>query len=538
MFWNLVNPGYGPVALNEGVGFNLNTYLSTLSQSFRFNVRKTDRYFQESTGPTLADDVGEAIALALDQASWGGKTLAEYVAAAPELGGTWANGTTLTFTTFTPSGLGFAGTKTSAAIAGATLPAMAVTVDEVYRVEIAVNSTSRAFDFRLALDASGAGTARSNLITIPLSASPTVVVGYIFPTLTGSFFPTINNQGANICSLDIAAVSIKKVVGYYARQTGASTLRPIRQAEGAKFDASDDNWLMAYLAGMTLGTELFPDSGMSDASTGWTYSNASGSIVSGALRLTSTAVGAAARTGYKTLSGLTIGVKYRVTVDVVGVGGTNGASATSLLQALTTGGAGVQNSESAAGTGTRSLVFTATATSHRIQARFDGSGGDATTYIDFDNLSVKELTSQSNFVFARTTVPASLGATQAIAGSSGPSAHRMFIGVNTSGFACGGVGDNSSTTIVGTTDLRSTEADIALTFDGTTVRLIVNGVVEYEGAQAGAPTTAIPFRIGALNNNGTGGSYYGGAVKDISGGTDYLDLAKFNQIRAAVAANQ
>lgn len=45
MFWNLVNPGYGPVALNEGVGFNLNTYLSTLSQSFRFNVRKTDRYF-------------------------------------------------------------------------------------------------------------------------------------------------------------------------------------------------------------------------------------------------------------------------------------------------------------------------------------------------------------------------------------------------------------------------------------------------------------------------------------------------------------
>ena len=161
-------------------------------------------------------------------------------------------------------------------------------------------------------------------------------------------------------------------------------------------------------------------------------------------------------------------------------------------------------------------------------AKFDGSD---------DNLLSSYLAAAgSNFIVAKTTVPASLAATQVIAGASGASANRAFLAINTSGFACGGVGSDTTTTIVGSTDLRGTEANIALTFDGATVRLIVNGAIEYEAPQNGTPTTAVPYRIGALNNNGTGASFYAGAIKALAVGREYLTAARFGQIRNSLPA--
>lgn len=511
---------------------NLDAYLAALPQSFRFNVRKTDRFFQDTDGTTIADDVGETIALALDSASWGGLTLAQL----PELVADWSFDTPAAWSigtdwaisggkaTFTVAGL-------NRAIAPVAQPSLAA--NGRYHVAFLLSGISG----QAALAVFNAASSVNLFGGYRTFAADGAYTRHIVPASASAGFNFYGGNTTTSPTWSAESLSLKYLTGYHGQQTGASSLRPIRQAEGAKFDASDDNWPMTYLAYMSLGSELFPDGGMSDASTGWTYTNASGSIVSGALRVLSTVSGAATRAAYKTLSGLTIGVKYRVTCDVIGAGGTSGASATARIQALTTGDVAIADSEVVAGVGSRSLVFTATATSHRIQCRWNLTGGDTTTYVDFDNVSVKAISGQNNFIQVRTTVPASVASTQAIAGTSGPSAHRLFVGINTSGFACGGVGDNSSTTIVGTTDLRNTEADIALTFDGTTVRLIVNGAVEYEGAQAGAPTTSIPFRVGALNNNGTGGSYYGGAVKDIAGGADFLDVAKFNQIRAAMAAN-
>lgn len=334
-------------------------------------------------------------------------------------------------------------------------------------------------------------------------------------------------------------------------QTQAGLTLADDAGENIAFALENHSWgSSSYAAIVAAATELFPDGGMSDASTGWTYSNASGSIVSGALRLTSTAVGAAARTAYKTLSGLTVGVSYRVSVDVVGTGGTAGGAATSLLQALTTAGAGVQNSESAAGTGTRSLIFVATATSHRIQVRFDGSGGDATTYVDFDNLSVKAIPgnhgrqsttsaqpkwqtggiarfdgSDDNLptvlypsaaamtLMADVTVGA-IGAARVFMGCIGAGTQRLSISVTAAGVLSGSLGDQFSTTIVdpGGTDRSGQRLRVALTCNGSTVRLYANGTQVYSGAQVGAPATDQPIAVGAYNNAGVMQNFFNGDI--------------------------
>jgi len=382
-----------PLTRAEGGGFSLDAYLSSLSKSFRFNTRKTDRYFQESPGPTLADDVGETIGLALDQASWGGNTLAELLAAQTELvtNGTFdtdLSGWTFPYITGTGTAVWSAGALEVTRVDGSNIGSANTTIATVAGRTYQVSYDGSGSGWRQFLVGSSAGN--SALLSVS-SNEAQVKRTFVAVGTTSYIWVRASTNGTAIFD----NISIKEIPGNHAIQTGASTLRPVRQADGAKFDASDDNWLMAYLA--------------------------------------------------------------------------------------------------AAG---------------------------------------------SNFIFARTTVPASLSAAQVIAGAAGASAFRVFLAINTSGYACGGVGSDTVTTIVGSTDLRGTEADLAVTFDGSTVRLIVNGVVEYEAAQNSTPTTSIPFCIGALNNNGTGGSFYGGAIKDICAGTDFLTVAKFKKIRAAVAANQ
>ncbi len=132
----------------------------------------------------------------------------------------------------------------------------------------------------------------------------------------------------------------------------------------------------------------------------------------------------------------------------------------------------------------------------------------------------------ANFLGVKNTnVPATLGATQVLLGASGAGANRCFLGIDTAGRACAGVGSDSTTTIVGTSDLRGTTASIFLTFDGTTVRLIVNGVVEYQAAQNSTPTTTIPFRVFGNNNNGTAGSSYGGYIQEVLVGREFITAA-------------
>lgn len=138
------------------------------------------------------------------------------------------------------------------------------------------------------------------------------------------------------------------------------------------------------------------------------------------------------------------------------------------------------------------------------------------------------------------TVAASLAATQMVLGASGSSANRCWLAITTGGFIAAGVGSDSTATIVGTTDVRGKTIVAAVTFDGSTVKLFlrVDGVTteEYSAAQASTPTTAIPFRIGAYNNNGTAAGFADVDAKRISAAHKVMALSEFTSIAAAWAA--
>jgi len=162
-------------------------------------------------------------------------------------------------------------------------------------------------------------------------------------------------------------------------------------------------------------------------------------------------------------------------------------------------------------------------------------------FLRFDALDDSLLTpflaqNGANSIIAKVTVPASLAATQVIAGSSGSGANRCFLGVNTSGQLCGGVGSDSTTTIVGTTDLRGLTVVVGLTFDGTTVKLFVEEAEEYSAGQNSTPTVTIPHCIGANNNNGTAGSFFGGDIYHCVAVRKARTLAQFLAIRSQMNA--
>jgi hypothetical protein len=91
---------------------------------------------------------------------------------------------------------------------------------------------------------------------------------------------------------------------------------------------------------------------------------------------------------------------------------------------------------------------------------------------------------------------------------------------------------------VGTTDYRGQTVVVGLTFDGTTVKLFAEEDEEYSEAQAaGAITTSVPHVVGAVNNNGTAGSFFGGDIYHCVGIRKAITLAQFlairNQLNAA-----
>lgn len=138
------------------------------------------------------------------------------------------------------------------------------------------------------------------------------------------------------------------------------------------------------------------------------------------------------------------------------------------------------------------------------------------------------------------TIDAVISATQMFLGASGASVNRCWLAVTTAGYIAAGVGSDSTSTIVGTKDVRGKTIVAALAFDGATVKLFlrVDGATteEYSAAQASTPTTTIPFRIGAYNNNGTAAGFAKVDAKRIAAAHKLMTFAEFRSIAAKLAA--
>lgn len=145
----------------------------------------------------------------------------------------------------------------------------------------------------------------------------------------------------------------------------------------------------------------------------------------------------------------------------------------------------------------------------------------------------------ANFMVARLSVPASLANVQMVAGahSSGPTSTFM-LGIDTAGRVVGGAGVDSFTTIIGSTDLRGTDAVIAISFEpGGRTRLFANNSAEYDAAANGTANTSLGLAIGARNNAGTPQLFQGGTIREFVAGRQVLDLALFNQIANALRSS-
>lgn len=295
--------------------------------------------------------------------------------------------------------------------------------------------------------------------------------------------------------------------------------------------------------------------------TGWTpFNGGILSIVGGELTLTGN--GSTGFAGaFASVTGLVVGQSYRLAVTA-----RRGTTASNVQVRMNSNpGLFVLNSSSATDA-SGEVFFVATATSDSVVlivggnpatgsvvlksvsfkevSRYPASQATAaakpkyqTTGAAFDGVDDNLLTGYTagagaNFIVARVTIPVSLAETQIIAGTlSQPPTQACFVGVNASGILVGGVGLQSFTTIVGSGDLRGAAVVIGISFDGSTVKLFANGAEVYSAAQSGLPSGAVPFRVGARNlDGGTATNFFGGSIKSIVAGREFLTLERFNQI--------
>jgi hypothetical protein len=144
----------------------------------------------------------------------------------------------------------------------------------------------------------------------------------------------------------------------------------------------------------------------------------------------------------------------------------------------------------------------------RPTLQFDGSRPLLRPDGSSDTMLVRLLApGTSGIIGGRIKVPASVAALQVlIGGTVGTS--RCFVGINTSGQLCAGLGTDAETTIVGSADLRGTSLCIWLVWDASTVKLYQDGVQVYSAAQNGAAGSD-PFRLFATNNGGTAANFGG-----------------------------
>jgi len=137
----------------------------------------------------------------------------------------------------------------------------------------------------------------------------------------------------------------------------------------------------------------------------------------------------------------------------------------------------------------------------------------------------------ANFVMLpKVTVPSTLSALKVLVGTLDASSYRFYLGITATGQLSGRIGS----AIVETTslDLRNGVHDIGMWTDGATIFLYADGVIVASGALSGVvPTSA--WNIGALNNNGTPTSFFGGSFKAVLAGRQALTTTQANKICAA-----
>lgn len=349
--------------------------------------------------------------------------------------------------------------------------------------------------------------------------------------------------------------------------TGVTPVTADGQSVGLAFDTSQ--WAGKNLDQVLAGqAELVVNGDMSAGTSPWTIpaGNGSLSVVDGRLRVTTTAT---ASPVYVSQSIATvIGRWYRLVGSFYTV---SGVPSTRIVRKSDNNTAGSNLVNAAIGSGGNvvdgAAYFRATATTTYIVLQVNVPG--SVQVVDFDDISLKEIpdhhASQStsaacpkydtdnggclrpdasddnlltnwtcglagNTALARVKVPAAIAATQIVMGASGNAAGRFFFGFNTSGHLIGGVGSDSTDVVLDATDYRGVTGTFSLVEDGSEWGLYLDGVELATGTRNGTPTTAISWRLFALNNNGAAAQFCGADVTDMLGINRALTPAEIRKL--------
>ena len=139
--------------------------------------------------------------------------------------------------------------------------------------------------------------------------------------------------------------------------------------------------------GLVLGAELVTNGGFDSNTTGWNpRAGCTLSVVAGWLRLTYTGSGAA-RANFTTLTTV-VGKTYKIIFNVRNTTSTGTAGGFVYSDAFVTQ---IATSGSKRADDSYSFVFTATSTTSNIEVGNSASDGGAGAYLEFDNISVREL---------------------------------------------------------------------------------------------------------------------------------------------------
>ncbi len=517
MALSLVGLGLGLTSFKGG-GFDLRGYLSPLNDAFVFDYTDPDWLRLNQGGPNPVAANNDTVGLAISRRLSGqAAALDDYSSGRPELRGTGTVGTLgnapFPAGSYNPTtGAGSVGRDAEADRTAVLFTGL--TPRRVYRVDVE-NTGTDPLTVRVAM---------GNSFVASVAAGARAVV-FVTPLVnTVSIEPNANSQ---TCAFVVH--SIREVSDASATQE-TSGLRPRRVASAHR-----------------LGPELLTNGDFGAGASEWQAINAVLSVVNGALRVGDAGLNSVAYRSVSTVSGRSYRFQVTRTATVGDPISDFGYGAN-----VPSGNYG-DVSQQISANGTAFVDFVATAATTIVTLGSRGTG-----YAEYDNVSLREITGLAArfdglddnhltaittpagpyFMAAVVTVPTSLSALQIIAGQRALLDERLFMGIeHTTGRAAGGVGGLSTGTIFGGPDLRGRRVAIGIAINGSTIRLFADGVIAYEGAQsAGGPAATMPLRIGALNDTGTAQFFFGGDVLRICGGTDFPDLARFNQLSAALGA--
>lgn len=224
----------------------LDAYMATLDRAFMFDFSKVDRHWQTPNGIVLADDAGENIGFASDSAGWAGRTFDEEMAAQANV----MSFTTVSVVDFAgSSGSWTAGTKTVANnVAGA---------DASYPRLLINQSTSVVGYYRYAITLGTPSPANQGIIAATNGGSNLTASGQSpgIMQFSGSGLQRVELgfDGRNTWSTTLD-FTLRKIIGNAGVQSTVN-FAPKRQANGAKYDGSDDRSVTTY--GLSGSGDLF-----------------------------------------------------------------------------------------------------------------------------------------------------------------------------------------------------------------------------------------------------------------------------------------